>query len=276
MSSKKYTISNIKQLIDLNGSLVNFELDFKVVSLTNEPFDAVVMTQEMLDVSPGIEYQKAEGHISGQIKNDNGIYNNYFLILKSDTPMEVELTSDIREIPQAENPSEPIFSSQPIIPNPVMKKKKKENFGTELSSTTKYIIFIIVFLLFLGGFCVWYFYFRQTPSTPLIPEIKEMKDGLSFLENKLEEVKSGVSDNLSKLGNNISENIQELKGKIPDNIVSSTDLFELKNSLSEISKHQSPPPLLTPPPLSPSISAVDNAEEVLARLNSFKILNKQA
>jgi hypothetical protein len=45
----KYTISSIKQLIDLNGKSVNFHLSFSVRSLNKEPFDALVVTQEMLD-----------------------------------------------------------------------------------------------------------------------------------------------------------------------------------------------------------------------------------
>lgn len=274
MSSKKYTISNIKQLIDLNGSLVNFQLNFKVVSLTNEPFDAVVMTQEMLDGNPNIEYQKAEGQISGQIKNDNGVYNNYFLILKSDKSMEVELTSELQEIPMAQNPVE---TSSDIISQPPSQiiKKKKPKESSELSTTWKIIVFAVVFLILAGGWAIWYFYYR-TPVLLQQQPSSEIKDGLNFLGSKIEQVTLGVNDNLNKISHNITENLQELKGKIPDNIVSSNDLNDFKNSFNEMKPSYDLLASASPPPPSPSFSAVDNAEEVLAKLNSFKILNKQA
>jgi hypothetical protein len=273
MTSKKYNISNIKQLIDLNGPHVNFLLDFKIVSVTNEPFDAVVMTQEMLDAGNPIEYQRAEGNITGQIKNDNGIYNNYLLILKSDKPMEVDVVSELKEIPLAVVPTQP--PQQDGQQQPVKKKKVKENFeDSSFSFTTKVMIFVGVFLLCLAAYGIYYIYFKKSaaalPATPTI-DIKEVTDGLNILGVKLDEVTSGVTSNLSKIEHNISENLQELKGKIPDNF---SDISDIKKSLNELKPNFHN---ITPP--SPSLtasSAVDNAEEILTKLNSYKILNKQA
>jgi hypothetical protein len=268
-------------------------LNFKVVSLSNEPFDAVVMTQEMLDTSDNIEYQKAEGQISGQIKNDNGVYSNYFLILKSDKPLEVEVVSEIQEIPLVSTPSTPQDLEQQqqqqyqLQQQPQKKKKMKENF--EMSFTNKLLIFFGVFLLLCAGYGL-YLYFRKPtspvvealPPPPAVLDIKEVTDGLNSLGVKLDEVTTGVS-NLSKIEHNISENLQELKGKIPDNIISANELNDLKNSLNDMKpnweqfiSHQ-PTPLVPSSPLSLS-SAVDNAEEILTKLNSYKIINnnKQA
>lgn len=276
MSSKKYNISNIKQLIDLNGPHVNFLLNFKVVSVSNEPFDAVVMTQEMLDAGNPIEYQRAEGNITGQIKNDNGIYNNYLLILKSDKPMEVDVVSELQELAIVVPPQ----SQQDGQQQPVKKKKVKENFedSSSFSLTTKVMIFIGVFLLCLAAYGIYIYFKKPTAALPATPpiDIKEVTDGLNFLGVKLDEVTSGVTSNLNKIGHNISENLQELKGKIPDN---SSDITDIKKSLNEMKPnweqlHHN----LAPPPSSSSLtaSAVDNAEEILTKLNSYKILNKQA
>lgn len=277
MSSKKYNISNIKQLIDLNGPHVNFLLNFKVVSVSNEPFDAVVMTQEMLDAGNPIEYQRAEGNITGQIKNDNGIYSNYLLILKSDKPMEVDVVSELQELPLAVPPSPQQEGQQQQ--QPVKKKKVKENFeDSSFSFTTKVMIFIGVFLLCLAAYGIYYIYFRKPaaalPATPTI-DIKEVTDGLNILGVKLDEVTSGVTSNLSKIEHNISENLQELKGKIPDN---SSDITDIKKSLNEMKPNWEQLHHNMAPPSSSSLttSAVDNAEEILTKLNSYKILNKQA
>ena len=82
-------LSNIKQLVDLNGDKVNFELNFKVESTDGSDFDALVVTQEILDSGSEINYQKANGMISGTIISDKGEYQSYLLLLKSDTPTEV-------------------------------------------------------------------------------------------------------------------------------------------------------------------------------------------
>ena len=74
-----YKLNNIKQLIDLNKDKKNFELDFQVESSDGKHFDALVVTQEMLDSETPLEYQKAEGFISGKIVADKDIYQNYLL-----------------------------------------------------------------------------------------------------------------------------------------------------------------------------------------------------
>lgn len=274
MSSKKYNISNIKQLIDLNGPLVNFLLNFKVTSVSNETFDAVVMTQEMLDTSSTIEYQKAEGQISGQIKNDNGVYNNYFLILKSDKPMEVEVFSDLQEIPGLDASPEQQQEQQ------ILEKKKKIKEPFEMSFTNKLLIFVGVFLLLCAGYGL-YLYFKKPIETlpPPSLDIKEVTDGLNSLGIKLDEVTTGVNSNLSKIEHNISENLQEIKGKIPDNILSSNELNDFRNSLNDMKPSWTEvpsTPVIPASPISLTSSAVDNAEEILTKLNSYKILNKQA
>ena len=93
-----YQLSNIKQLIDLNGDLTNFNLEFDVKATNGETFEALVVTQETLDTNQSLSYQEAKGSISGSINSDKGIYQNYFLILRADKPTEVIVTLNIEPL----------------------------------------------------------------------------------------------------------------------------------------------------------------------------------
>ena len=71
-------------LIDLNRDLINFDCEFSITS--NDPFQAVVVTQEQLD-NPEfqIEYQTvSNGMLNGNFKNENNVYFNYCVLLKSE------------------------------------------------------------------------------------------------------------------------------------------------------------------------------------------------
>ena len=95
-----YSVNQIKQLIDLNNNKTNFDLTFEVKSLNNKPFRAVVLSEAQLNSGNPIEYKEVrEGYISGNIVNDKGVYQNYFLLLKSDDPQDCEVTLSIRDIP---------------------------------------------------------------------------------------------------------------------------------------------------------------------------------
>ena len=68
---KTYSVSNVKQLIDLNGSSTNFDISFKVTSRNKEPFHMLVVDQTTLDNNPNLQYKHVEGgEISGNLKND--------------------------------------------------------------------------------------------------------------------------------------------------------------------------------------------------------------
>ena len=100
ITTKNYKLSKIKQLIDLNGDLVNFDLTFSVKSTDGSNFEALVVTQEQIDSGEPLEYKKADGSISGSIVADKDLYQNYFLLLKSDNPVECEVKIDVNNVPQ--------------------------------------------------------------------------------------------------------------------------------------------------------------------------------
>ncbi len=132
-STQKYVLSGIRQLIDLNKDITNFDLTFNVVSLDGSDFEAVVVDQNILDTNPNIEYKSAPGSISGNIIADRDVFQSYFLLLRCDPKknnVECEVTIDIKEIPA--NPNFASTIPQPGTPPP----PNKEQFTTGKSKTT--------------------------------------------------------------------------------------------------------------------------------------------
>lgn len=102
---KTYSVSNVKQLIDLNGDSTNFDIKFRVSSHNHEPFDILVVDQTTLDNNPNLQYKKADkGEISGDLKHENNVYQNYFLILRADNPCNCDVEITKKELPKAQKP----------------------------------------------------------------------------------------------------------------------------------------------------------------------------
>lgn len=98
---KTYSVGKVKQLIDLNGDHVNFEAMFRVKSEKGEPFDLLVVDQTTLDNSSNLEYKQVQqGEISGTVKQDQNVYQNYFLVIKSNTPCKCDVEIVRKELPK--------------------------------------------------------------------------------------------------------------------------------------------------------------------------------
>jgi hypothetical protein len=106
MSTRKtYSVGKIKQLVDLNGDSINFDISFRVTSRNKEHFELLVVDQTTLDNNPNLEYKKVvEGTISGNILQDKNIYQNYFLILKAENPCECDVEIIKKELPKTAQP----------------------------------------------------------------------------------------------------------------------------------------------------------------------------
>jgi hypothetical protein len=99
-TTTKYSVNQFKQIIPLNENIVNFELNFDIQSENNLPFKAVVLSEDELNSENPINYQDVtNGVINGNIVNDKGVYQLYYLLLKADQPVDCNLTLDIKEIP---------------------------------------------------------------------------------------------------------------------------------------------------------------------------------
>ena len=231
-----YKLNNIKQLIDLNKDKKNFELDFQVESSDGKHFDALVVTQEMLDSETPLEYQKADGFISGKIVADKDIYQNYFLLLKSNEPVECKVMVNVKDIlpnlQQQENRLSPRqkndnFQQQKFRErerNDDLKKPKK-NLGKKWF-TLKNLIF--VGLILLGAALLWYFYFYKKTDvkndTPLAssPQTLNTTDITDEINAKFDKMSDAISDGLnSKLSKNlltINDNISNKMSEIGEGI----------------------------------------------------------
>ena len=98
---KTYSVSKVKQLIDLNGDSVNFEINFRVSSHNKEPFDILVVDQSTLDSDPDLQYKSVtNGTISGKVRGDKNVYENHFIILKASNPCECDVEIEKTELPE--------------------------------------------------------------------------------------------------------------------------------------------------------------------------------
>ncbi len=96
-----YKIGKLQQLIDLNQDNTNFKAEFKVSSKTDKPFMMLVTSQSQLD-DPNVnnlEFKEVKGYIGGNIIADKNIFQNYFVVLKSDDDQEVELEVILEPLP---------------------------------------------------------------------------------------------------------------------------------------------------------------------------------
>ena len=149
-SKKTYTLGKIKQLIDLNGDSTNFDLSFTVTCHDDTPFNLLVVDQTTLDNTPELQYKEANKTISGNIVADKNVYQNYFLILKSEKTCSVDVELTKKVLPQT--PIEP-FGTNPLDTSP------KYNRQIPASNTTSWKKIGLIALVIIIGLCVlWWLY----------------------------------------------------------------------------------------------------------------------
>jgi len=142
-TKKTYKLGKIKQLIDLNGDSTNFNIQFKVTSKNGEPFDIVVVDQTTLDNSPELEYRKANGQMSGNMIQDKNVYQNYFIVLKSDQECECDVEIVKKELPKTMN-------DHPNLQPPRINAESKLN-----EKQTNWKTWAIVGIVIIGGIVLY-------------------------------------------------------------------------------------------------------------------------
>lgn len=160
MTTVSKTVSSTKQyqLIDLNGELVNFKIDYILESTDDKPFDVSIVSQEHLDDNRPINYKKSEnGKIIGTLENVNNVKENYYIAIKSKEEVEVNITINRTDIPA------------PTTEMDFELKEKKSGFIYKYG----YIIFIVIMLIGFGIYYYMYIY-KPDPSIPK-PDVIEPK-----------------------------------------------------------------------------------------------------
>lgn len=181
------------QLLDLNKKLINFKLDFNVVSLNDKEFEAVVMNQTDInkyDNLDTIEMKTAPKKISGNIIADNNTYENYFLILRSNDPQNVEIKTIVEEIPP----------------------RQEEHFEEEKSTTvvksspfykTRGCWALIAIAVILLGFYLKDHFFKKTKGRDVVTSIQE--NIVTPIKDTVEPFVQKLNDTLSNVDGMISE-----------------------------------------------------------------------
>ena len=164
-TKKTYVLNKVKQLIDLNGDSINFELSFNVTCHDDKPFKVLVVDQTTLDNSEELNYKEIKNSISGNIIADKNVYQNYFLILKSENTCKVDV-----ELTKKELPLKPVLT-EPSPPNPPIIRKM---ISPPSQSFNWQKIGLIVIIVIVGTGLLWYFYKKNNESS--IESVKNNPD----------------------------------------------------------------------------------------------------
>lgn len=103
-TENKYNIGDRHVLVDLNKDLTNFKLTFECISQPQNEYQICVTNQNELDTKQMSELVMKDvvgGTMSGNIVADSNIYENYFLVLRSNANSEVVVVVDLEPIEAA-------------------------------------------------------------------------------------------------------------------------------------------------------------------------------
>ena len=203
MTTKTYKLNEINQLIELNGDKTNFEIDFDIVSKNKEPFKAKVISESDLNSGKKIEYQIVEnGIISGKVINDKGVFQSYFLLLKSDKPTECNVTINLKEIPiNTELQKEEMLRQRKLIEeqlerqNPFNTTQKKQK-NTILKYISNYWGIGVLCIIVLG--LLWFINKNKNKNVPLTEDVLKVPEvnlqGVSTQDVNFPEVNLPMQD----------------------------------------------------------------------------------
>ena len=94
--NKDMDLTSIMQLVDLNGTMVNFQSDFTITSPGE--ISVAIVNQHQLD-NGEIHFEKVSGSYSRRITYQENVHQNHFLALKSNPPVTCHITIRLKELP---------------------------------------------------------------------------------------------------------------------------------------------------------------------------------
>ncbi len=163
-TNKTYSISNKIQLIDLNHDMINFRVEFLLSS--SNPFYALIIDQHTLDNTEiqNIEFRRVETSLSGEVVSDKNIYQNYYIILKSEQPTDVNIQLHTTPLPDFIPPPEhPIQQQPPPVqqqPPPIVRPTVPVSKSYLQNKYVRYGILLLLVCLIL-----YYLYSKKTKSS---------------------------------------------------------------------------------------------------------------
>ena len=106
-----YNLSSSTEMVDINRDIENFIAKFQVRSLDGQDFKCMVI--EETPKPDQTEFNTSvNGEFGGEIKAEYNNYKNYFLLLKSDQPRQVEVTISLQKLDKKPLPQPPQQSSE--------------------------------------------------------------------------------------------------------------------------------------------------------------------
>jgi hypothetical protein len=212
-----YILSKVKQLIDLNGDSINFDISFTVNCQDDTPFKLLVVDQTTLDNSEELEYKEQTNTISGNIIADKNVYQNYFLILKAEKECKVDVEITKKELPIT-----------PTAENETIENKQLQQQENSIDWKKIMLIAVSVCILLL----LWYLYNKkssqnnikidshsvsnppQVPSLDIGYDVKKSSRPISMFDsssNKSVNVSSDSSSSESNIKSSILRRIHKTK-----------------------------------------------------------------
>jgi len=201
ITTNRYNVSSVQQMIDLNGDAKNFKLKF-TCRAENEstPFYVLVMTQAQLDNpdSKNLNYKKVNGSITGEIHADKNIYQNYFLLIRSPEDCKIEIVSNFEKLPDNIPPEQQRKSRKPNQQHhqpqqhhqhhqhhqhqqhqPQVSKSQVTSLNSEEESNKSFLnssTFLWIVVGIIGLFLVYFiFFYNSGKNTPV-----KIEDNKSF------------------------------------------------------------------------------------------------
>ena len=179
--TNQYTLSSVQQLFELNPqNYENFQSNFSVKSLTNEPFWGLVVDQTTLDSGSQLEFKSADvGFFSGEIVQDTDNNSNWYLVLKSIKPNNVIVDIQTQPIYPKQNQTDNSRENYEQQPAPTILTTQK-NTSTQNDSSINwmnillYVLVTGIVLVILYFVMKKYFWKQKTVDKSIDPSIQNL------------------------------------------------------------------------------------------------------
>ena len=163
---KQVGINNIKQLFNINKENTNFSATFSVSSAEKKPFYIAVVNQTNID-NDEIQFKIVnDGTISGNVKSDKNIKDDYYIALKSDENNIVNIKTTLEPLPMqdlnyeptqpsSQPSSQPTGQVQPSQPAGPVASTQPQGFFGDHNKIIKYLLIVLVGLII--GYIIYKF-----------------------------------------------------------------------------------------------------------------------